>query len=523
MTEDRTVIMPPGAVSPQPGAHGEPAGSHRPIEVRYVAGPGRAESRRFERAFVVGREADCDVSLPVSGVSRRHLEVYPSGSAWFARDLDSANGSYIDGQLFNATVLNGERRLRLGWDGPELVLSCPPATPAPTVPGPQPPPLVPLPAGRDAAARAGAGEAGPNMRDIVRRYLSDRPLEEASDRTLMIRSAVTQLKRRQSRRYMAALGVVGALLIAALSIVIYQQWKLASVRDLAIDLFYDMKTIELQIGELERVVARTADETQRRRLAAKREELRAMSEHYRGFIAQTALFGTDVSTEDAAILRMARIFGECELNMPDEFADEVKRYIAKWQRSKRLQNGLERLHRNGYLPTILRALDEQNLQPQFVYLALQESNFDVRVVGPPTRYGHAKGMWQFIPSTATRYGLQVGPLSTTGRYDPADERFDFEKATHAAARYLRDIYETDAQASGLLVMASYNWGEHRVIKRLQSMPANPRERNFWKVLEQGAIPDQTYDYVFYIFAAAVIGQNPALFGFDFENPLERGG
>ena len=179
------------------------------------------------------------------------------------------------------------------------------------------------------------------------------------------------------------------------------------------------------------------------------------------------------------------------------------------------------LHEKGYLPTIVNALDEQNLQPQFLYLALQESNFDPRVVGPATRYGHAKGMWQFIPSTATRYGLRTGPLSATGRYDPADERFDFEKATWAAAHYLRDIYDTDAQASGLLVMASYNWGEHRVLKRLESMPANPRERNFWKMLETGDIPGQTYDYVFHIFSAAVIGQNPALFGFDFENPLER--
>ena len=45
-----------------------------------------------------------------------------------------------------------------------------------------------------------------------------------------------------------------------------------------------------------------------------------------------------------------------------------------------------------------------------------------------------------------------------------DERHDFEKSTLAAVQYLRDIYDTEAQASGLLVMASYNWGERRVIK-----------------------------------------------------------
>jgi hypothetical protein len=51
------------------------------------------------------------------------------------------------------------------------------------------------------------------------------------------------------------------------------------------------------------------------------------------------------------------------------------------------------------------------------------------------------------------------------------------------------------------------------------MPDNPRERNFWELLKRNEIPRETYDYVFYIVSAIVIGEDPALFGFDFENPL----
>jgi hypothetical protein len=53
------------------------------------------------------------------------------------------------------------------------------------------------------------------------------------------------------------------------------------------------------------------------------------------------------------------------------------------------------------------------------------------------------------------------------------------------------------------------------------MPANPKERNFWQLLakHRDKIPQETYDYVFYIVSAAVIGENPRLFGFDFDNPL----
>jgi len=111
--------------------------------------------------------------------------------------------------------------------------------------------------------------------------------------------------------------------------------------------------------------------------------------------------------------------------------------------------------------TIRTALASQDQPPQFIYLAMQESNFQPRIVGPPTRYGRAKGMWQFIPATGTRYGLKIGPLKDTGQYDPADERHNFKKSSYAAARYLKDIYRTDAQASGLMVMASYNLGRRQ--------------------------------------------------------------
>jgi len=107
------------------------------------------------------------------------------------------------------------------------------------------------------------------------------------------------------------------------------------------------------------------------------------------------------------------------------------------------------------------------------------------------------------------------------RADPGDDRNNWERATKAAARYLKDLYSTDAQASGFLVMACYNWGERSVLPLVQSMPQNPRERNFWKLLSKyrDKIPPETYEYVFHIASAAVIGEDPRFFGFDFDNPL----
>jgi hypothetical protein len=97
-----------------------------------------------------------------------------------------------------------------------------------------------------------------------------------------------------------------------------------------------------------------------------------------------------------------------------------------------------------------------------------------------------------------------------------------DRSTQAAARYLHDLYQREAQASGLLVMACYNWKETRIKEMLSQMPENPRDRNFWKLLGRNLIPQETYDYVFSIVAATVIGENPRLFGYDFDDPIKGG-
>ena len=238
---------------------------------------------------------------------------------------------------------------------------------------------------------------------------------------------------------------------------------------------------------------------------------------------ELGIYDDKTPDEVRLIYRVAHRFGESEVNIPKEFVDEVRRYIKLWKTTPRLREAMERAQQNGYGQRIAQILLEHDLPPEFFYLALQESDLNVESVGPRTRFGIAKGMWQFIPGTARDYGLKTGPLVGVGRKDPLDDRHDFEKSTRAAAKYLRRIYMTDAQASGLLVIASYNWGQTKVLRLIRSMPENPRQRNFWQLLVQyrDQIPKETYDYVFSIVSAAVIGESPELFGFDFESPFSR--
>jgi len=311
------------------------------------------------------------------------------------------------------------------------------------------------------------------------------------------------------------------ILIGAYSVIQYGQVQ--RQKQLAENLFYSMKSLELELARLESQAEQSGNKAALSAITTSRIKRDELVGSYNKLLDELNFYESSKwSEKDRIILQVARNFGECELAMPDNFLKEVHDYILKWKTTDRLEKALVRAVNNDYPALVSQIMLENHLPPQFFYLALQESDFKTRVIGPKTRFGIAKGIWQFIPATATRYGLKTGPLSGLRRYDPKDERFNFKKSTRAAAQYIRDIYETEAQASGLLVLASYNWGERKMQDLIRKMPQNPQERNFWELLKlyRRQIPRETYDYVFYIISAAVIGQNPDLFGFSFDNPLE---
>ncbi|HRF62925.1 MAG TPA: transglycosylase SLT domain-containing protein [Candidatus Competibacter sp.] len=496
-------------------------------QIRYILGityplaDGSSKTARFTDSFIVGRQRSCAVQIEDTHVSREHLKIYPEAGQWWAEDLGSRNGSYIDGRTIHKIPLSGDTAIELGRGGAVVHLRLAGAIQSQTSRQPASAPSQLVPALRQSVS--------PD--DITEHYFDSAYRGPMGKHTQMIRIAFQRITRKQSQRYW---GVIALLFILLLGGGGGWWWWYDLQRELAINIFYSMKVLELQIANLEvRLETALAESPKTEQaadlaadIAAEKQQLADLTKQYDDFLAKInfvekikplVMVQDDV---EGIILRMARLFGECQLDVSDDFVDEVKRYIARWKATPRLENAIRRLKEKGYAPIIYRAMTAQQVPPQFLYLALQESNFQEQIVGPSTRYGYAKGMWQFIPETGLRYGLQPGPLKDLGVYDPQDDRHDPKKATIAAAKYIRDIYRTDAQASGLLVMASYNWGEGNIIRRIRQMPANPRERNFWQLLKQHDIPKETYGYVFYIFSAAVIGENPKLFGFGFDNPLQ---
>jgi membrane-bound lytic murein transglycosylase D len=512
-------------------------------------------------------------------------------------DLQSLNGLLLNGERIEKAELKDGDALQLGKSGPVLLCSLqtpaegpglpsaqhpeslspeghqPPETFPPSlpdldeypgapeatppaedpVPGPPPgdpdppsplePPRPPVAGYEDARpplSRSWEGEQGLSLQEIQDKYLNPDSAQPAGQRTQMIRMAYGQVRKKEKRRVFLILGALGVLLAGSLAYGLYQGHRVRVLDRQAAELFRTMKAYEVQLVGLRQLAEESGStqlEEQVQRIDSLRQEVMA---DYDGYVRDRGIYRKLGTREEQLILRTARLFGESEFEVSGAFVDAVENELQSYWLTpggrNRFRQGIERAEREGYTAHIVSTLQRQGVPPEFLYLALQESDFNVYAVGPPTRWGHAKGMWQFIPSTGERYGLVMGPLQDVGQRDPDDQRHNFQLSTDAASRYLRDLHGVLTQASGLLVMAAYNWGEHRIQPRLESLPtptdvfqaefaevpANPSSRNYWAFLREygDRMPDETKDYVIKIFAAAVIGQDPRHFGFDFDNPVE---
>jgi membrane-bound lytic murein transglycosylase D len=155
-----------------------------------------------------------------------------------------------------------------------------------------------------------------------------------------------------------------------------------------------------------------------------------------------------------------------------------------------------------YLPMIQRVFTAQGLPSDLAYVPLIESAFRPEAMSRAS----AKGVWQFMKGTAVENGLRSDFY--------VDERSNPEKATVAAANYLKSLADTFG-GDWQLALASYNSGPGRVqqaIKRVGSA-------NFWSLAARPtALPRETREYVPMIFAAIVIARNPAQYGFSLPAP-----
>src|SRR6184192_3928889 len=153
-----------------------------------------------------------------------------------------------------------------------------------------------------------------------------------------------------------------------------------------------------------------------------------------------------------------------------------------------------------YQGMIQKILRQEGVPQELIYLAQAESGFHPLAV---SRVG-ARGMWQFMGSRARGYGLQ--------RSWWIDDRQDPEKATRAAARHLKDLY--NQFGDWYLAMAAYNSGPGNV----QQAVKRTGYADFWELYKRNVLPAETKNYVPIILAMTIMSKNPAQYGLDGVNP-----
>ena len=484
---------------------------------------------RFKTEFVVGRSPDCDVVVADAVVSSLHATIRPEGDRWYFVDEASTNGSFLDGTKCHEAELQGRSSVRLGGvNGPRIffTVESAPTDSAVTAGGvdpvrntPEPsratvPAVVPVAAVEPPAAEAPAAP-------VDRPGISDPDLHSRYEQHLRNRLQA------QRQRFVMLIGVIMGFVLILFGYVGFQFKENSDLKKSATDLFYLMRAADRNMVELSAVIVETGDPDLQSRLESLRAQRRRQQEMYAGYVREMGTY-RKLDEVERLIYQTARAFNECEFEIPKPFLEAVKSEIRntwggpmrqEWQRTVKLAE------ESGYTRSIAERMERYGLPPEFFYLAMQESRFNRFAVGPPTRYGRAKGMWQFIPTTAENYGLV--PVFRDGAANPVDARHNVDQSTAAAASYLSDIYTKLTQASGLLAMASYNWGEHRVISKMAELygdlPDNARDRSYWTFLSryERRMPAETKDYVLKIFAAAVVGSNPRMFGIEMDDPLAK--
>ena len=191
-------------------------------------------------------------------------------------------------------------------------------------------------------------------------------------------------------------------------------------------------------------------------------------------------FGEDCHTTGEVVTYEPEVYQSRLRRLPNVIAmpynDVVRKYIDQYGGRLRRSVSVMLGAFNFYVPIFEEALESYQIPLELKYLPVIESALNP---GATSRVG-AAGLWQFMVTTGKQYGLEVTSL--------VDERRDPVKASYAAARYLKDLY--DIFGDWTLVIASYNCGPNNVSKAIKRAGG---ATDYWSIYAY--LPRETQGYV----------------------------
>jgi peptidoglycan lytic transglycosylase D len=212
--------------------------------------------------------------------------------------------------------------------------------------------------------------------------------------------------------------------------------------------------------------------------------------------ANTVTFAVDPNLKAKAEADLPNLQSDLPLMINDYVAGYINYFSTRGRDT--FEGAMVRSGR--YKEMIFRIFKEEGVPQDLIYLAQAESGFKPLALSR----ARARGMWQFMSSRGVGYGLH--------RSWWIDDRQDPEKATRAAARHLKDLY--NQFGDWYLAMAAYNSGPGNV----QQAVKRTGYADFWELYKRNVLPGETKNYVPIILAMTIISKNPARYGLDTVTP-----
>ncbi|MFN7919031.1 MAG: FHA domain-containing protein [Bryobacteraceae bacterium] len=259
------------------------------VRVR-VEMPGSSSESTYSAPFRIGRAIECGLRIVDDFVSRQHAEVVFENGEWWIRDLGSTNGILAGGVRVPQARIETGLRLRLGSGGPFLAFELV-----------APPPIAPEPA--------------KNLDSYIERYFSESASgEPVGEHTMMIRKAFSQVQKTETlkhkRKYGSIIAVLGVAVAAIAAYAGYIHYQTKDQIQLARDLFYSMKAMDVEIAQLERLVDDSANAEGRKRALEQRKRRTEITKSYDKFLDAIRARDKNLTEPQRLIVRVARIFGE---------------------------------------------------------------------------------------------------------------------------------------------------------------------------------------------------------------------
>ena len=449
----------------------------------------------------IGRAASSDIVVEGEGaalVSSYHLEIRKEGASYRLYDLNSTNGTYLEDKRVSEALLRPDGVIRLGVGGPRFGLELREIT-ASRIDKTMVMSALPGQTGGDAQKEPTervsiSGRDERLLSDAVSKAREARRRGRTDQTVIIMRKVLGQAIDRSGKRLRLT---IVALVVALCTVAGYGYWTIdglerekSGIDERIQDIESRLATGGLDANEIESLL----DE-----LEAQQRRARALQ---LGLLYRWGLWGKEQIFIQREIRALMKDFGAETYSIPPAFVEQVNRFIEQYQ--ERDRRPIERvLGRSREDLQAMRAIfEEAKLPPDLAYMALVESG----LVRNSVSGAGAAGPWQFTAETARDFGMKVD--------QEVDERYDLQKSTQAATRYIRELILTfGAGSSVMLALAAYNVGPTRVRRAVRQVEDPIKQRNFWYLYRVRALPVETQEYVPKILAVIIIGRNPERFGF----------